>query len=64
MLEVRFICQCTNECVALGITRGMTFGGTACIDEYGETTFVIDLPTGGPLKCVQEWFANYFKIIE
>ena len=64
MLKVGFRCQCVNECAALGIARDMIFGGTACIDEYGETTFVIDLPTGGPFKCAQMWFASYFRIIE
>ena len=64
MLKVGFTCKCVNEFVALGIERGMTFSGTACIDEYGETTFVIDLQTAGPFKCPQQWFTNYFRIIE
>ena len=64
MLEVRFKCECTTECVALGIDRGMTFSGTARINEYGDTTFVVELTCGGPLSVCQELFANYFRIIE
>lgn len=64
MPKVGFTCRCANECVALGIERGMTFSGTACIDEYGEITFIIDLQTAGPFKCHQQWFTNYFRIIE
>ena len=64
MPEVKFKCKCVNECVALGIDRGMTFGGTARIDECGNTTFAVELTCGGPLTVGQELFANYFRIIE
>lgn len=64
MLEVGFRCECINDCWDFDMKRGMIYGGTVTIDEYGDTTFAIDLPGGGPLKCVQEWFANYFKIIK
>ncbi len=64
MIESKFRCQCINECVALGIPYGMVFSGTAHIDECGNTTFVIELTCGGPMKWGQELFANYFRIIE
>ena len=64
MLEVKFKCQCINECVTLGIDPGMTFSGTARIDESGDTTFAVDLPGGGPFTVGQELFANYFRIIK
>ena len=64
MLEVRFNCICTRDCLDFDIKRGMIVGGIVHLDEDGSTTFVIELPNGGPLKCVQEWFANYFKIID
>ena len=64
MLKIRFNCQCINECVALGIPRGMILGGTARIDERGETTFAVELTCGGPLTIGQELFANYFRIIK
>lgn len=64
MPKVGFTCKCVYEYVTLGIECGMTFSGTACIDEYGEPTFVIDLPITGPFKCPQKWFANYFRIID
>ena len=64
MLKVRFNCECIRECVALGIPRGTTFGGTVYIDESGNTTFVIELTCGGPLRWDQELFATYFKIVK
>ena len=64
MPKVDFNCKCVKKFDALGIECGMTFSGTACIDECGETTFVIDLPIAGPFKCPQVWFANYFRIVE
>lgn len=64
MPKVNFKCVCDNECVALGISCGMTFDGTACIDEYEETTFTIYLSCGGPWTMNREIFSNYFHIIE
>ena len=64
MPEVRFRCQCINDCWDYDMKRGMIYGGVAHIDEDGSTRFVVEMPIGSPLKCVQEWFANYFRIIE
>lgn len=64
MPTVGFRCKCINECVALGIPRGMILGGTIRIDEYGYNTFVVELTCGGPLTCGQEMFASYFRIID
>ena len=64
MLEVNFTCACTNDCWDFDMKRGMIYDGVVHIDEYGSTTFVVNIPGGSPLKCVQEWFANYFKIIK
>jgi hypothetical protein len=64
MLKVKFKCKCVREIVAMGVVCGMTFSGTAFIDEYGDTTFVINFPCAGGMKCRQEWFENYFRITE
>ena len=64
MLEVGFTCICTNDCWDFDMKRGMILGGVVHIDDDGSTTFVVDIPGGNPVKCVQEWFANYFKIIK
>lgn len=64
MFEVEFRCVCTNDCWDFDMKQGMIYSGVVHIDEDGATTFVVALPNGGPLRCVQEWFANYFKIIE
>ena len=64
MLEVSFRCVCTNDCHDFDMKEGMILGGTITIDEDGSSTFAIEFPDGSVMKCVQEWFANYFKIIE
>lgn len=64
MLEVGFRCMCTTDCCDFDMKRGLIYDGVVHIDEDGATTFVVALPGGGPLKCVQEWFANYFIIIK
>ena len=56
MLKVKFKCKCVHEIVAMGVVCGMTFSGTAFIDEYGDTIFVINFPCAGGMKCRQEWF--------
>jgi hypothetical protein len=64
MLKVRFNCICTNDCYGFAAKRGMICGGEIHIDEYGCTTFIVNIPGSGPRKLVQAWFANYFKIID
>jgi hypothetical protein len=32
--------------------------------ETGETIFVVKFADGSELKCVQEWFENYFELMK
>ena len=64
MLEVGFTCLCVNDFLEFGLKEGMTFDGLVTIDEYGETTFSIFVPGDCPIRCVQSWFVNHFKIIK
>jgi hypothetical protein len=64
MCEVKFKCMCINDCADFGMERGIDYNGVVRIDEDSSATFAVELPDGGTLMCVLEWFANYFKIIE
>ena len=64
MLELRFNCICIKEFPEFDMKRGMILAGLATIYADGTTTFIVEFTDGTSLKCVQEWFADHFKIIE
>ena len=64
MPRVNFRCLCVNDCLDFDMKCSMIYSGVVHIDEYGDTTFIVELNDGEQVKCVQEWFVNYFRIIE
>jgi hypothetical protein len=42
----------------------MIFDATVELDKTGDTTFTVSKPDGGEIKCVREWFENYFEVVE
>ena len=55
-------CKCVNTCKDMDIEAGKTYYVDVRLLKTGETVFVVKLEDGSKLKCVQDWFADYFEI--
>lgn len=63
MYEMNFVCRCIKACWDFDTVEGNIYPGVAVFDKNGSVTFVIEVYTESPIKCVQEWFENYFELI-
>lgn len=57
-------CRCINTCEGMDIEEGKIYFVNIRLLETGETVFVVKFADGSELKCVQEWFENYFELMK
>ena len=63
MFKTTAVCRCIKDCDDFGMTPGKLHLCSIEMDPDGATRFIISHPVGGPIKCLQEWFANYFELV-
>ena len=64
MYKTNIKCLCIRNYVYRDLKIGMIFDATVELDKTGDTTFTVSKPDGGEIKCVREWFENYFEVVE
>lgn len=57
-------CVSIADCPDFGLVRGLTFDGWFEMDKEGDPHFHINLPDGSEIKCIQEWFKEFFELVE
>ncbi len=63
MYEMNFVCKCIKSCWDFDVDAGEVYNGTAVFDKNGFVTFVIHIFDDSPIRCVQEWFEEYFELV-
>ena len=60
--SVEAFCYCIRDCEFLGLEANTVHKCTIELDVHGTPFFIIQCQCGGPIKCVHEWFVNFFVL--